>query len=203
MSTTSRPSSDEGASLLAILDELRELVSGARSMPMSASVIVNRAEALALVDSARSVVPSEIIDADAVLGEADSVLARARAQADQVLADAEARATHLASKENVVALAEERAAQIVGEAEVQAATLRADANDYCDRQLAQFEIDLDAVTTQVRAGRERLAARAQEDRDQADRLQADLTRSVTARDHRDPAQRPGAAGSDAENRHWH
>jgi hypothetical protein len=59
----------------------------------------------------------------------------------------------------VVRLAQERAAQIVAEAEASAAKLAADANDYCDRQLAQFEIDLGAIGTQVRAGREALAAR--------------------------------------------
>lgn len=157
MSTSSHPRQDDGASLLAILDELHQLISTARSMPMSASAILNRAEALELVESARSVVPSEIIDADAVLNDADTVLSRARTDADRLVDDAHVRATELASREHVVALAEERAADILREAEEQAARLRRDANDYCDRQLAQFEIDLEAIATQVRAGRDRLA----------------------------------------------
>ena len=41
--TTSR---DAGEDLLRILDELDELISNARSMPMSASAIVNRENAL-------------------------------------------------------------------------------------------------------------------------------------------------------------
>ena len=149
---------DDGASLIAILDELSRLVTEARSMPMSASVLVNRAEALDLIDAAKSVVPDEIHAADGVLADADAVLDRAREQAASVVGDAEERAETLVSQENVVTLAEERAEQIITAAEERAAQLTRDAHDYCDRQLAQFEIDLGAVTTQVRAGRERLAS---------------------------------------------
>jgi len=36
------------------------------------------------------------------------------------------------------------------------------ADDYCDRKLAQFEVDLSQLVVQVKAGRERLAAKADE-----------------------------------------
>lgn len=149
----------EGASLMSILDELTEMLGNARAMPMSASVLVNRAEILDLLDAARAVVPEEIHAADDIVADADAMLERARDRAEAVLADARARAEELVAGERVVRLAQERAAQIVAEAEASAAKLAADANDYCDRQLAQFEIDLGAIGTQVRAGREALAAR--------------------------------------------
>lgn len=156
---TTRPiTEDDGASLVAILDELARLVTDARAMPMSASALVNRAEALDLIDAAKSVVPDEIRAADDVLADADAVLGRAREQAATVLGQAEERAEKLVSEEHVVELAEQRAAQIIAAAEERAAELARNANDYCDRQLAQFEIDLGAISTQVRAGRERLAS---------------------------------------------
>ena len=152
-------SAQDGASLVAILDELSALVEGARAMPMSASVLVNRAEALDLVAAAKAVVPGEIRAADDVLAGAESVLAEARDRAARLLHEAEEQAERQVSQESVVALAEERAEQIIAAAEQRAAELARDADDYCDRQLAQFEIDLAAVTTQVRAGRDRLASR--------------------------------------------
>lgn len=159
MSADARPlTEDDGASLVAILDELAELITNARSMPMSASVLVNRAEAHQLIEAAKSVVPAEIRAADGLLSDADAVLDRAREQAASVVGDAEERAERLVSDQHVVELAEQRAEQIITAAEQRAAELARDANDYCDRQLAQFEIDLGAVTTQVRAGRERLAS---------------------------------------------
>lgn len=149
----------DGASLFAILDELSTLVTTARAMPMSASVLVNRAEAVDLIAAAKAVVPSEIRAADDVLTGAESVLADARDRAARILQEAEEQAERLVSKENVVELAGQRAEQIIATAEERADELARNADDYCDRQLAQFEIDLGAIAKQVRAGRDRLSSR--------------------------------------------
>ena len=163
MTTTEQTLQEDGASLVSILDELTDIVGQARAMPMSASVLVNRAEVLDLLDAARAVVPEEIHAADDIVADADAMLERARHRSEQIVADSRAKAEELVAGERVVRLAEERAAGIIAEAEATAAKLAADANDYCDRQLAQFEIDLGAITTQVRAGREALAARSGRD----------------------------------------
>jgi len=158
--TATRQESEDhdGASLFAILDELATLVTEAKSMPMSASALVNRAEALDLIAAARSVVPGEIRAADDVLTGAENVLADAREQAARIIREAEEQAERLVSEQSVIELARQRSEQIIAEAEERAAQLGRDANDYCDRQLAQFEIDLSAITKQVRAGRDRLAS---------------------------------------------
>jgi len=161
--TAAEQHAEDGASLISILDELTELITTARAMPMSASVLVNRAEALDLLDAARAVVPEEIQTADDIVADADAMVERARQRADKIVEDARVRAEELVANEHVVRLAEERAEQIVTAAEAKAAKLAADANDYCDRQLAQFEIDLNSINAQVRAGREALAARAGRD----------------------------------------
>lgn len=154
---------EDGAALLSILDELTDLIATAKSMPMSASALVNRAGALDLLDAAKDVVPRAIQTADAVVADADALKERSQAEAEERLAAARSEAEQLASQEAVVAQAQERAAQIIAGAEADAAKLMGDADDYCDRKLAQFEIDLAAITSQVRAGREALAARAQRD----------------------------------------
>src|SRR5699024_9317414 len=89
----------------------------------------------------------------------DALLAGARDEAEQILAAARERAGVLVSQESVVAAAERRAAEIVAAAEESAEKLARDADDYCDRQLAQFEIDLGTIGAQVAAGRARLAER--------------------------------------------
>ncbi|MGC0142219.1 MULTISPECIES: hypothetical protein [unclassified Pseudactinotalea] len=152
--------SDAGSSLVAILDELDELVTSARSMPMSASAIINRAQVTELIEAAKEVLPGQISRADRVVADADAVLAEARSQAEDILERAHTRAEELISEQHVVAEAEAKAARIVAEAEVTAERLARDADDYCDRQLAQFEIDLNAVAAQVSAGRARLEERA-------------------------------------------
>ncbi|GAA3806709.1 hypothetical protein [Cellulomonas soli] len=155
---TTRP---EG--LTGVLDAIASAVEQARAMPMSSSVLVNRAELLDLVDQAHEVLPSQLARADEVLADADAARAAAQAEADGILERARARAAALVEDEAVVRAAHERAAQVVAEAEETAAQLRRDADDYCDRRLADFEIDLGKVLSQVQAGRAKLAGRLGDD----------------------------------------
>ncbi|WP_233405237.1 hypothetical protein [Actinotalea solisilvae] len=149
--------------LTGILEALEQTVTSARAMPMSSSVLVNRAELLELLDQAYAVLPTQLTQADEVLAGADEVLADAQRQAEQVIATARERAEELVSSEQVVVAARVRADEIVAEAERTAAAMRRDADDYCDRRLADFEIDLGKVLAQVQAGRAKLADRLGDD----------------------------------------
>jgi len=148
-----------GESLLAIMEELTEVLTNARGVPMSASVLVNRAEVLALLDAARAVVPAQIAEADEIVAGARGVVERANEEAARVIAAAEERARTLVEQESVVASAKARAAEIIAQAEREARQLTDQANDYCDRQLAQLEIELGQIAKQVKAGRTVIQAR--------------------------------------------
>lgn len=193
--------SSSGESLVAILDELTDLVTSARAMPMSASALINRAEVLELVESARAVLPSQISQADTLIADADAVLDRARREAAKILEKARARADHLVSEEAVVAAAEQRAAEIEAAARVEADRLAREADDYCDRQLAQFEIDLGAITNQVAAGRARLVerSRGREEKAKIDggKLPAPPTRIARIDRVREPDQTAAATGEES------
>jgi len=145
--------------LTGILDALADAVTHARAMPMSSSVLVNRVELLDLVDQARDVLPTQLTRADDVLAAADAARSAAQADADAILEAARARAAELVEDHAVTRAAQERAAQIVADAENEAEGLRRDADDYCDRRLADFEIDLGKLLAQVGAGRAKLATR--------------------------------------------
>ena len=145
--------------LTGILEAIEHAVTSARSMPMSSSVLINRAELLDLVQQAHDVLPTQLTQADQVLADADSAREAARSEAEKVLAKARAQAAELVQREQIVTDAEERAEQIIAEAEQTALELRRDADDYCDRRLADFEIDLGRIIAQVQAGRAKLADR--------------------------------------------
>lgn len=144
-----------------VLDAIEQAVLAARAMPMSSSVLVNRAEILELVEQVREALPAQLQRADAVLADADAARAAAHAEAETLVVRARARAAELVEQEAVVTEARARAAQIVADAEETADGLRRDADDYCDRRLADFEIDLGKVLSQVQAGRAKLAGRLQ------------------------------------------
>ena len=144
---------------LALLDVLTDVVHSARAMPMSASVLVNRAELLDLLDQVRGALPEQLSRADEVLSEADQRLADAEEQAERIIAAARARATQLVTQEQVAVQAQAHAHELVTRAQEETTQMRLEADDYCDRRLAEFEIDLGKVLTQVQAGRARLAER--------------------------------------------
>ncbi|HZK06369.1 MAG TPA: ATPase [Actinomycetaceae bacterium] len=149
----------KGESLLAILDELAQVIRSAKAMPMSASVLVNKAEALALLDAARQVVPEQIAEADEIVAGAQQLVQRANEKAAQLQREAEERAKELVEKESLVEAAKVRADEIIAEAEVEGRKLADESNDYADRQLAQLEIELGQIAKQVEAGRAVIQAR--------------------------------------------
>lgn len=155
------PSSDtpDPQGLTGILDALAEAVARARAMPMSSSVLVSRAELLDLVAQAREALPDQLWRADEVLASADAQREEATAQAEQVLADARRRADEMVSTEQVVLASRAESERILAEARAEAERIRREADDYCDRRLGDFEIDLGRVLAQVQAGRAKLAER--------------------------------------------
>ena len=153
------PDRTQPEGLTGILDALAAAVEGARAMPMSSSVLVNRAELLDLVDQARDVLPTQLSQADDGLAAAGAAPAAAQTDADAIVDVAHARAAELVEEDAITLAARDRAAQIIAEAEAVAEGLRRDADGYCDRRLADFEVDLAKLMTQVQAGRARLAER--------------------------------------------
>jgi len=145
--------------LTGILDALTAAVTAARAMPMSSSVLVNRAELLDLVDQARDALPAQLGRADEVLADADAARAAAGVEAEAIVSRATERAALLVDAEAVVVAAHAQAEEILHAAGETADALRRDADDYCDRRLADFEIDVSKLLTQVQAGRAKLADR--------------------------------------------
>lgn len=143
----------KGESLLAILDELAALLKHSKQMPMSSSILVNKAEALDLLDSALSVVPAQVAEADEIVAGAKGVVERAQGEAAALLERAKHESERAVAKDAIVAAATDRAAQIVADSKAEAERLMEEANAYCDRQLAQLEVELEQIGRQVKAGR--------------------------------------------------
>jgi len=153
------PRGEHRAELIALLNEVADLVENARAMPMSSSVLVNREEISTLVARAQEALPGELATADQILAEADEVLRRAHDEKTAIIARAQLEASELVSREKVVVKAQEEAEQIVSDAKAEARKLAQSTDDWCDRRLAEVEIDAEAFVKQVRAGRARLAER--------------------------------------------
>jgi cell division septum initiation protein DivIVA len=137
-------------------DELVALVEGARSMPMSSSCVVNRAEVLGLLDELRAQLPEEIDQAEEVLRRRESVVESGREEAAQIVAEAHAERMRLVSQTEVYAQAQHEASRIRAEAEEETRRRRDETDAYVDGKLATFEISLNKTLNAVIRGRERL-----------------------------------------------
>jgi len=142
------------------LAELRRVVEDARSMPMSASAVVNRGEVLALIDEVAGAVETAFRDSQRVVAERESVVDEGRKEAEQIVADAYNERARIISDTDVYRVAKREADEIVATARAEAEELRRETDDYVDAKLANFEITLERTTEAVKRGRERLAGRS-------------------------------------------
>lgn len=160
--------------IAARIHQLEELIREAKSMPLSASVLVNKDEVLELVDGMRNTLPEEIKQARWVVKDREELLTKARRDSQRIVEEAEQEQLRMATREEVVKRAEAEADRILAEAREEARRMRLEAEDYVDAKLAQFEIalqrsseELAATKTalgrtleQVEGGRERLRGSA-------------------------------------------
>jgi hypothetical protein len=148
-----------------VLNELREVVAGAKSVPMSASCMINRAEMLTLIDKARDALAEDVQEAQRVTATSLETLERAQVEAQQIVAAAEDRAVYLATQDQVFEEAQRKATALEQKALADAEALRREADAYVDSRIATFEASLHKTMSQVRTMRERLARRSSLDDD--------------------------------------
>jgi hypothetical protein len=143
-----------------LVAELRALVEGARSMPMSASVVVNRTDVLDLVERLEAAVPSAFADQDQLDAERAAVLAAAGEEARSIVAAAEQERDRLAGESEVLRAAQQQADTLREQAAVDATELRQETDEYVDARLATFEVTLTKILAAVTRGRSRLHGRS-------------------------------------------
>ncbi|WP_234536220.1 ATP synthase F0 subunit B [Streptomyces shenzhenensis] len=138
------------------LDEIVSTVSGARSMPMSASCVVNRAELLAMLEELRQALPGSLAQAQELIGDRDQMVEQARMEAERIIESAHAERGSLISGTEVARRSQAEADRILAEARQEAEEVRAEADEYVDSKLANFEVVLTKTLGSVGRGREKL-----------------------------------------------
>jgi len=153
--------------VLAVVDELEELVTTARRVPLSASVMVNEDEVLELVDRIRLALPGELVqarhlaeDRDRMIAtaerEAEQLLSRAEHEAERLVRDASERAASMVAAHELTRQARAHAEAAAAEAEGRAAMVRSEADSYAREVMAKLEEQLGRALATVRKGIEAL-----------------------------------------------
>ncbi len=148
-----------GVVLMRLIEQLRESVESARSMPMSASVVLNKTDLLAQLGALESALPGAFEEAER-LADRDGVAERARDHANAMIDDAAQEQRRLVSESEVVSAGREEAQQLREVAERECQELRRETDEYVDGRLANLELSLTKILEAVARGRERLHGRS-------------------------------------------
>ncbi|WP_371626145.1 ATP synthase F0 subunit B [Streptomyces sp. NBC_01116] len=143
------------------LDEIVDAVGSARSMPMSASCVVNRAELLAMLEEVRQALPGSLAQAQELIGGQEQLAVQARQEAERIIESAHAQRASLISETEIARQSQSESDRILSEARREAEEVRAEADDYVDSKLANFEVVLTKTIGSVDRGREKLLGRGQ------------------------------------------
>jgi cell division septum initiation protein DivIVA len=151
------------------LDELNVLVEDAKSMPLSASCVVNRSQVLDLIEEIRQMLPESVHRADELLADREAVVQEGRREADRILERARTEADKMVSEHEVYLAAVAEAEALRKETLSDTSRMRQETDDFIDAKLASFEITLQKTLQTVDRGRERIRSQMYEDLAPVDR----------------------------------
>jgi hypothetical protein len=138
------------------VEALRHVIEQARAMPMSSSVVVNRAELLGIVAELETACRISLGAAQSVVDKRDEVLAAGHDEARELVRGATLERDRLVSDTEVFRVATRKAEEAMAAAEDEAEALVQETDGYVAERLAAFEGTLDATLEAVRRGRQRL-----------------------------------------------
>ena len=132
------------------------IVEEARSVPLSASCVINRSEMLQLLDQIKVSFPNDLAKAMTIQREKDLILEQSHIQADAVIQQARDEVARLVEQTAIVSTARKEAAKILSEAKLDSERDREEIEEYIDSRLANLEVILNKTLDVISKGRDQL-----------------------------------------------
>ncbi len=142
--------------LLDLVDELIIGVEGARNVPLSGNVMLDREVLLEMLYRLRDDLPEELRAARWMVREREAFVARTNESAREMLERARNQSEELISESYIVKEAVDEANAMTRHAEAEATQIRLEAEDYSEQAMEQTEGVLADLLAQVRARRAEL-----------------------------------------------
>ncbi len=136
-----------------LVDEILLAVEGARTMPLSSSVMLDREQLLEMLYRLRDELPDELRAARWMVREREVFVARTNEKAREMLERARARSDELVADSYIVREAVEEANALIRHAEGEATRIRLEAEDFSEKALEDAENALTDLLAQVRRAR--------------------------------------------------
>ncbi|MDB5057827.1 MAG: hypothetical protein JWO59_1299 [Chloroflexi bacterium] len=129
-------------------------------MPGTSRCMVDETEMQDIVESIRENIPGQMREAEEVTRDRDEILNESKAEAERLIAVAQAQALELVQEQGLYKTAEREARRIIEEANQQASETRARADEYAVASLESLERQLVNTLNTVRNGISSLRADA-------------------------------------------
>jgi cell division septum initiation protein DivIVA len=142
--------------VLELIDRLDHLAHGAKNVPRSDQVRINKQEIRDILHQMRATIPGEIKEARWIAQERQDTLAEAKREAERIAAEAREHRTQLVSQHELIRQSERAAEEIIEDARVREREIRLGAEDYADELLHTLELNLAKFIAAIQRGRERL-----------------------------------------------
>jgi vacuolar-type H+-ATPase subunit H len=109
-----------------------------------------------MLEELRQALPGSLAQAQELIGDREQLVEQARQEAERIIGQAHAERGSLISDTEVARRSQAEADRILNEARQEAEEVRAEADDYVDSKLANFEVVLTKTLGSVGRGREKL-----------------------------------------------
>jgi cell division septum initiation protein DivIVA len=131
-------------------------VEEARSVPLSASCVINRSELLQLLDKIKVSFPNDLARAISIQRDKENILEDAHKQADAIIEQAREEVARLVEQTTIVSSARKEANRILAEANTDGEKSREEIDAYIDSRLANLEVILNKTLDVISKGRDKL-----------------------------------------------
>lgn len=149
--------------VLALLDELEEIIDRGTKIPMTGKVLVDDSVAFDILDRIRAILPDELQNAKWVLAERQKIIEEAQAEAERLLERGKSYIEKMAEESEVVKQAQVYAEDIALQAQTYAKEVKLGAIQYTDEMLQQVELSLGETLQAIRRNREELRSLGKKD----------------------------------------
>jgi len=142
-----------------VIDNLEAAIAAveeARSVPLSASCVVNRSEMLKLLDSIKVAFPNDLAKAISIQRRQEEILEDANQQADAIIEQARQEVARLVEQTTIVSSARKEANRILADANSESKKDREEIEAYIDSRLATLEVILNKTLDVISKGRDQL-----------------------------------------------
>lgn len=142
--------------VLALLEELEEIVDRGTKIPMTGKVLVDDNVIFDLIDRMRTSLPEEIRNAKWVLTERQKIMDEAHAEAERFLEQGKTYIEKMAEENEIVKQAQGYAEDIARQGQLYAKEVKFGAMQYADETLLQVEKSVAETLQALRNNREEL-----------------------------------------------